>query len=85
MVVKSLEEQFSVCPLLTDKFNQALVNIPARCTCTGFYQIFSTNIRAPDGAFGQRIFCPGLIRRCFFRLKPEMPRCSAPAIFVAQP
>jgi hypothetical protein len=50
---------------MTEVFRQMFsgrLNIPVRCTCAGFYRVFSTNIRAPNGAFGQHIFCPGLIK-----------------------
>jgi hypothetical protein len=74
------------CPLflLTNKFNKAGLIFRCAAPVPGLIGFFSTNIRAPNGAFGQRIFCPRLIRRCFFRLEPEMPRYSAPAIFVEQ-
>jgi hypothetical protein len=52
----------------SDLFLQEL-NISVRCTCTGFYRIFSTNIRAPKGAFLSYAFFSSRIQACFFIIR----------------
>jgi hypothetical protein len=51
------------------KVRQQGGDIPVRCTCTGFYRIFSTNIRAPKGAFLSYAFFPGRIPARFSILR----------------